>query len=80
MRNLWFSDAREADTFLLAEEEDTLLDRAKNRLRPMFRKCCDLLAWGKSHKEIAHLTGTSVSKTNEALPARLNGRFLKPPF
>ena len=61
IRNLWFSDARGADTFLLAEEEEALLDRAKNRLSPMHRKCYDLLAEGKSHEEIAHLTGTTVS-------------------
>ena len=60
-RNLWFSDACEADTNLLAEEDEALLDRAKNRLSPMHRKCYNLLAEGKSHEEVAHLTGMTVS-------------------
>lgn len=59
--NQWFADAFEADTNLLAEEEEALLARAKNRLSPMHRKCYDLLAEGKSHEEIALLTGTTVS-------------------
>ena len=61
MRNLWFSDAHGADSFLLAKEEEVLLARAKNRLCPMQRKCYELLADGKSHEEIALLTGTTVS-------------------
>lgn len=60
-RNQWFADTCEADTNLLAEEEEALLARAKNRLSPMHRKCYDLLAEGKSHEEIALLTGTTVS-------------------
>ena len=61
VRNHWFADTCEADSFLLAEEEEVLLARAKNRLSPMHRKCYDLLAEGKSHEEVAHLTGTTVS-------------------
>ena len=61
VRNLWFSDAREADTFLLAEEEEVLLDRARNRLNPKSKTLYELLAEGKSHEEIARLTGTTVS-------------------
>ena len=38
-----------------------LLVRAKNRLCPMHRKCYELLADGKSHEEIALLTGTTIS-------------------
>ena len=60
-RNMWFSDAHGADSFLLAKEEEVLLARAKNRLCPMQRKCYELLADGKSHEEIALLTGTTVS-------------------
>ena len=37
------------------------MDRAKNRLSPRHRECYDLLAEGKSHEEIALLTGTTVS-------------------
>ena len=61
VRNHWFADASEADTNLLVEEEEVLLARAMNRLSPRHRECFDLLAEGKSHEEIAHLTGTTVS-------------------
>ena len=60
-RNIWFSDSHGADSFLLAKEEEVLLVRAKNRLCPMHRKCYELLADGKSHEEIALLTGTTIS-------------------
>ena len=75
VRNQWFADASEADTNLLAEEEDVLLDRAKARLSPMHRKCYDLLAEGKSHEEIAHLTGTSVSNVG-VVAHRMRKQFM----
>ncbi len=59
-RNLWFADSEEADTRLLAEEADALVDRAKNRLSSRDREYYDLLAGGKSHEEIARLKGTTV--------------------
>ncbi len=60
-RNPWFGDSCEADSSLLAEEREALLERTRNRLSPRFREYYDLLAEGKSHEEIARLTGTTVS-------------------
>lgn len=60
-RNLWFGDTHEADTSLLAEEEEVLLEQAKNRLNPQMREYYDLLSEGRSHEEIAQLKGTTVS-------------------
>ena len=63
--NYWFADASEADTNLLAEEEEVLLALAKNQLSPKHRECYDLLAGGKSYEQVAHLTGTTVSNVSE---------------
>ena len=60
VRNLWFGDTCEADTILLAEEEETLLEQANNRLNPRMREYYDLLSEGRSHEEIAQLTSTTV--------------------
>ena len=60
-RNLWFSDGSEADSVLLAEEQETLLDQARSRLSPQYREYYDLLAEGRTHEEIARLTGTTAN-------------------
>ena len=64
VRNLWFGDSCEADSFLLAEEREALLERAKNRLSPRYREYYELLFDGRSHEEIAALTGTTVSNVS----------------
>ena len=73
-RNSWFSDDREADTFLLAEEEEVLLNQAKDRLSPMHRKCYDLIAEGESNEEIARLLGTTVNNVG-VLAHRMRKQF-----
>lgn len=60
VHNLWFSDDRETDTLLLAEEEEALLHQAKDRLDPKQRECYNLLAEGKTHEDIARLMDTTA--------------------
>ncbi len=64
VRNLWFADSDGADTPLLDQERDNLLEETLARLSPRYRKLYDLLAEGKSYEEIAYLTGTTVSNVS----------------
>lgn len=60
-RNLWFSDGSEADSVLLAEEQEALLGEVRSRLSPQYMEYYDLLAEGRTHEEIARLTGTTAN-------------------
>ena len=73
-RNRWFTDDCGADTRLLAEEEEALVERTKNRLGSRDRECYDLLAGGKSHEEIARLKGTTVGNVG-VVAHRMRIRF-----
>lgn len=59
VRNLWFADSDGADSPMLDRERDGLLAETRSRLSPRFRELFDLLAEGRSHEEIALLTGTT---------------------
>lgn len=60
-RDMRFADTAMADSLILDMENESRLMRARERLSPRFRECYDLLAEGKSLKEIAGLKGTSQS-------------------
>ena len=55
------SDPTETDTFILEREQESRLERAKERLSPKFREYFDLIIEGNSLKEIARRKGTTAS-------------------
>ena len=75
VRNLWFGDSCEADSSLLAEEREALLERTKDRLSPRYREYYELISDGRSHEEIAALTGTTVSNVS-VVAHRMRKQFL----